>query len=156
MPAAKSAFKSAFAAAISNPAWVCFTWFGMTAGIALLETPLRFTAPSVTRAIGVDIGRIVFTALNKAELVALIILLIVVRASGRARTWWALCGVLALIVLLQSAWLLPALSARADIVIAGGEPPPSAVHAIYSTLELAKLVLLAAGGLYALGDRRPA
>lgn len=156
MSAAKSAFKSAFAAAILNPAWVCFTWFGMTAGIALLETPLRFTAPSVTRAIGVDIGRIVFTALNKAELVALIILLIVVRASGRARTWWALCGVLALIVLLQSAWLLPALSARADIVIAGGEPPPSAVHAIYSTLELAKLVLLAAGGLYALGDRRPA
>lgn len=150
VPAIKSVFKSA----VANPAWICFTWFGMTAGIALLETPLRFTAPSVTRAIGVEIGRIVFTALNKAELVALIILLIVVRTSGRSRTWWALCGALALIVLLQSAWLLPALSARADIVIAGGEPPPSALHGIYSTLELAKLVLLVGSGFYALGERR--
>jgi len=122
----------------------------MTAGISLLATPVRFTAPTVTRAIGLDVGRVVFTALNKAELVALIILLIVVRASGRARTWWAVCGVLALVVLLQSVWLLPALVERAALVVAGGEPPPSALHGIYSTLELAKLAILAGSGFYAL------
>ncbi len=147
---------SAFKSAISNPAWVCFTWFGMTAGISLLATPIRFTAPTVTRAIGLDIGRVVFTALNKAELVALIIFLIVVRASGRARQWWGIAGALALIVLLQSAWLLPLLAARAELVVAGGEPAPSSLHAIYSSLELAKLVLLAGAGFYALGEARRA
>jgi len=141
---------SAFKTAIANPAWVCFSWFGMTAGISLLATPVRFTAPTVTRAIGLDVGRVVFTALNKAELVALIILLIVVRASGRARSWWAICGVLALVVLLQSVWLLPALVERAALVVAGVEPPPSALHGIYSSLELAKLALLAGSGFYAL------
>jgi hypothetical protein len=143
-----------FKTAITNPAWVCFTWFGMTAGISLLATPLRFTAPTVTRAIGVDIGRVVFSALNKVELVALIIFLIVVRASGRARRWWAICGALALVVLLQSAWLLPLLAARAEMVVAGGELPPSALHAVYSSLELAKLALLAGAGFYALGETR--
>ncbi len=133
---------------------MCFTWFGMTAGISLLATPLRFTAPTVTRAIGLDIGRVVFSALNKAELVALIIFLIVVRASGRARQWWAVAGALALVVLLQSAWLLPLLVARAELVVAGGEPPPSSLHAIYSSLELAKLALLAGAGFYALAEAR--
>ena len=143
-----------FKTAITNPAWVCFTWFGMTAGISLLATPLRFTAPTVTRAIGLDIGRVVFAALNKVELVALIIFLIVVRTSGRARRWWAICGALALVVLLQSAWLLPLLAARAEMVVAGGEPPPSTLHAVYSSLELAKLALLAGAGFYALGETR--
>jgi hypothetical protein len=145
---------SAFRNALLNPAWVCFTWFGMTAGISLLATPVRFTAPTVTRAIGIDVGRVVFAALNKAELVALIILLIVVRLSGRARRWWAICGLLALIVLLQSTWLLPLLAERAAIVVAGGEPAPSAVHGIYSSLELAKLALLFGSGFYALSEAR--
>jgi hypothetical protein len=126
----------------------------MTAGIALLEAPLRFTAPSVTRAVAIDIGRIVFSALNKAELVALIILLIVVRVSGRARRWWAICGALVLVVLLQSAWLLPALADRAEVVVAGGELPPSPHHAIYAVLELAKLALLLGSGFYALAEGR--
>lgn len=139
-----------FKSAILHPAWVCFTWFGMTAGVSLLATPVRFTAPTVSRAVGLDIGRVVFTALNKAELVALIILLIVVRASGRARHWWAICGVLAFIVLIQSVWLLPELAARADMVVGGAEPPPSHLHATYSTLELAKLALLFGAGFFAL------
>jgi hypothetical protein len=138
---------------ISNPAWVCFTWLGMTAGISLLATPVRFTAPTVTRAIALDVGRVVFTALNKAELVALIILLIVVRTSGRARSWWPVCGALALIMLLQSVWLLPALAERASLIVAGIEPAPSSLHGIYASVELAKLALLASSGLYALKPR---
>jgi len=126
----------------------------MTAGISLLATPLRFTAPTVTRAIGLDIGRVVFTALNRAELVALILLLIVVRASGRATQWWAIGGALALIVIAQSVWLLPELAARADMVVAGTEPPASYLHAVYSSVELAKLALLLFGGFYALSQGR--
>ena len=85
-----------------------------------------------------DVGRVVFAALNKAEFLALVLLLVIVRASGRSASLWAWCSVLALIVLAQGAWLIPELASRTDIILAGGEPPPSYAHAVYSTLELAK------------------
>jgi hypothetical protein len=143
-----------FKRTLANPAWVCFTWFGMTAGISLLETPVKFTAPSITRAVALDVGRVVFTALNRAELVALIVLLLVVRLGGAARKWWLYCAVLVLIVLAQSAWLLPMLSERALLIASGVEPPASYLHAAYSTTELIKLVVLLVAGFTALHEGR--
>lgn len=125
----------------------------MTVGISMLATPVRFSAGSITRPVALDVGRVVFAALNKAELVALVLLLIVVRLSGRARKWWAFCGVLTLIVLAQGAWLIPELAARTDIILAGGEPPASHAHAIYSSLELLKIGLLLACGFTALAEQ---
>ncbi len=134
--------------ALLNPAWVCFTWVGMTVGVSMIATPVRFSAESITRPVALDVGRVVFAALNKAELLALVLLLIIVRVSGRSRTLWAWCGILALIVVAQGAWLIPELAARTDIILAGNEPPPSHAHAIYSTLELAKIaILVVVGGL---------
>lgn len=140
--------------AFKNPAWVCFTWFGMTAGVSLLATPLRFTANTITRPVALDVGQVVFAGLNKAELMALVALMIVVRVSGQARSMWAVCGVLAFIVIAQSAWLLPELALRTQMVIAGQEPPQSYVHAIYSTLELAKLGILFVTGFVALSEQK--
>jgi len=125
-----------------NPAWISFIWFGMTAGVSLLATPVRFSATTITRPIALDVGRVVFAALNKAEFVALIVLLIVIRVSGRIRNYIAVTGVLALILLTQAVWLLPELAARTDLIIAGVEPARSLAHAAYSVLELTKLVLL--------------
>lgn len=139
-------------ATLANPAWVCFIWFGMTAGISLLETPVKFTAPSITRAVALDVGRVVFTALNRVELVTLIILLVVVRTSGAARRWWFFCAVLVLIMLAQSAWLLPMLTERAQMIASGVEPPASYLHAAYSTTELIKLCILLVAGFTALGE----
>ena len=132
-----------------NPGWLCFVWFGMTAGISLLETPVKFTTPSLSREVALDVGRVVFSALNKAELVALILLLTLVRLSGKAREWWASCSLLVVIVLAQSVWLLPELSARAQMIMAGTEPAPSIAHGAYSTLELLKLGTLFYMGLRA-------
>jgi hypothetical protein len=128
--------------ALLNPAWVCFIWAGMTVGISMIATPVRFTAASITRPVALDVGRVVFAALNKAELLALILLLLIVRVSGRSRELWAWCGILILIVLAQGAWLIPELASRTDIIMAGGELPPSSAHAIYSSLELVKIGLL--------------
>lgn len=125
-----------------NPAWVCFLWVGITVGVSMIATPLRFTAATITRPVALDVGRVVFAALNKVELVALVLLLIVVRVAGETRRWWALCALLVLIVLLQGVWLIPELGARTDVIIAGGEPPDSYAHAIYSSLELLKIGLL--------------
>ena len=114
----------------------------MTIGVAMLATPVRFTAPTITRPIALDVGRVVFAALNKAELAALVLLMIVIRVSGRAAKLWAFAALLALIVIAQSAWLTPELAARTEIIINGGEPPASYAHAIYSSLELLKIGIL--------------
>lgn len=140
--------------ALLNPAWVCFTWVGMTIGVSMIATPVRFTATSITRPIALDVGRVVFAALNKAEFLALVLLLVIVRASNRTRELWAWCSVLVLIVLAQGAWLIPELAARTDIVLAGGNPAPSYAHAIYSSLELAKIGLLLFLGIRSLAERR--
>jgi hypothetical protein len=139
--------------ALLNPAWVCFTWAGLTIGVSLLATPARFAAETITRPVALDVGRVVFATLNKVEMGALVALLVVVRLSGRSRNLWAWCSALALIVVAQGVWLIPELSARPDIVVAGGTPPPSAAHAIYSTLELFKIGLLTVLGLRLLGER---
>jgi hypothetical protein len=138
--------------ALSNPGWICLTWFGMTAGVSLLAVPALFGATSTTRAVSLDVARAIFTALNKAELVALVLLLIVVRVSGHARRWWGAVSVLAFIFLLQTVWLLPELADRARMILGGTEPPPSIAHAAYSTLELVKLGLLLFLGLAAISQ----
>lgn len=116
----------------------------------MLATPARFAAPTVTREIALDVGRSVFAVLNSAELVALILLLFVVRLSHQTRQWWAISAVLALIVIMQSVWLLPELAERTQQIVAGSEPPPSIAHAAYSILELIKLGLLFVLGVAAL------
>jgi len=130
------------AGSLKNPAWVAFVWFGMTAGISLLETPVKFTAPTVTREVALDVGRVVFAALNQAEFVALILLLILVRISGLARQLLLVCGALAAIQIAQASWLLPELSERTQQIIEGAEPAASAAHATFSVLQLLKLSLL--------------
>ena len=129
-------------------------WVGMTVGVSMIATPVRFTAASITRPIALDVGRVVFAALNKAELAALLMLLIIVRVAGLARKWWAVCAFLALIVLAQGVWLIPELASRTDIIMAGLEPPPSYAHAIYSSLELIKIGLLLFLGFSALTEQR--
>jgi len=143
-----------FRNAFLNPAWVCFLWTGITVGISMIATPVRFTASSITRPVALDVGRVVFAALNKAELAALVLLLIIVRVAGLSRQWWIACAMLTLIVLAQGAWLIPELAARTDIIMAGGELPPSYAHAIYSSLELAKIGLLLYFGFSALAAKR--
>lgn len=135
---------------IRHPAWLAFVWFGMTAGISLLEAPVRFTAPALSREAALDVGRVVFAALNTAELAALILLLILVRAAGLARRLWAPCAALALILMAQSVWLLPELSERARQIVAGNEPAASMAHGLYATLEVVKLGLLLYTGFRAL------
>ena len=125
----------------------------MTIGVSMIATPVRFSAESITRPVALDVGRVVFAALNKAELLALVLLLVVVRVSGRSRNLWAWCSVLALIVVAQGAWLIPELAARTDIILAGREPPPSYAHAIYSSLELAKIGVLLFLGVRSLSER---
>ncbi|MDX1481220.1 MAG: hypothetical protein R3315_06065 [Woeseiaceae bacterium] len=141
MPPTRTRLKAVFDR-IRNPAWLCFLWAGLTAGISLLEAPVKFTAPTLTREVALDVGRVVFQALNRVELALLILLLVLVRVSDRTKDYWAWCAVLALIMIAQSAWLLPELSQRAESIVGGVEPGPSIAHGAYAVSEIAKLVTL--------------
>ena len=131
--------------ALTSPAGVAFAWFGMT-------------APAASREAAVDIGRLTFALLNKAEFVALILTLLFVRISQRAQTLWWVGALLALILLAQSLWLLPVLTEHAQAVVSGTAARNGAAiafhHGAYGVLELAKLALLLGLGFYTLA--RPA
>lgn len=141
MPDVSSTLKD-YAERLKNPAWISFVWFGLSAGISLLETPVKFTAPTVTREVALDVGRVVFEALNKAEFIALIVLMILVRISGRANRLILACSALALIQITQAVWLLPVLAERTQQIIEGIEPAWSPAHAAFSVLQLIKLAIL--------------
>ena len=51
-----------------------FIWIGLLGGISFLEAWLKFRAPEVTLSIGLGIGKLVFGALNKIELLLAILI----------------------------------------------------------------------------------
>jgi hypothetical protein len=128
---------------------VSFTWLGMVLAISFLEAPLKFRAPGVTVPLGLGIGRIVFRALNRVELLLLVAAVVAVALAPRP----ALVGVVAALVVLLGAQLglvRPALNRRSDRVLAGEELPRSRGHLVYVALEVAKVALLVAAGTAAL------
>jgi hypothetical protein len=126
-----------------------FGWAGMVAAISFLEAPLKFTAPHITVPLGVGIGRVVFHALNKAELLLSVVALV---SAGRlgvpSRVWLGLLTAV-LVLLVQTVWLLPALDVRAAALLAGTPPPPNSQHLLYIALEALKLLSLLATGVLA-------
>lgn len=138
-------------------AWV---WMGVVIGVSFLATPVKFTADTITRPVALDVGRVTFQALGYLEwALTLALVLLVWRefASGRRPSNRALVavGVVALAVVLQAVWLVPALSDRVASIIAGVEPPPSQLHNIYGVTEVAKVAALGLLGLWAEPARSP-
>lgn len=117
-------------------------WAGMVAGISFLEAPVKFTAPQVTLAIGLSIGRLVFGWLNKFELLFCLIVMAGLFYHRAAFRIWLPVLLLSVVLFVQTTWLLPALDARALQIIAGKIPGPSKLHLVYVTLEIFKLGLL--------------
>ena len=117
-------------------------WIGFLLAISFMEAPLKFQAPSVTLAIGLEIGQLVFQTLNKVEWVLLLMIILSLILSESNRRSKVLVSIVALILLIQTFYLLPELDRRAEMIIAGTEPPASNLHLLYVLLEIFKLVLL--------------
>lgn len=131
---------------------VCvFTWVGFVCGISFLEAWLKFRAPGVTLPIGLGIGRLVFGALNKVELVLAAAIVIDLLPSKAALSQWSWIGLPVALLLLQTVWLLPSLDARAELVIQNGPAPPSQLHFVYVAFEVVKVVTLAVFGIRLFG-----
>jgi hypothetical protein len=124
-----------------------FVWLGMVLAISFLEAPLKFRAPNVTLQIGLGIGRLVFRALNTVEVAfALVIGAIVVAGPTRAGIAVAIAVAVAALAI-QLIAVRPALTRRADRVLAGSEGPRSRAHYAYVVLEAVKVIGLIAAGI---------
>ncbi|WP_425414558.1 hypothetical protein [Pseudonocardia spinosispora] len=122
-----------------------FTWWGMVLAISGLEAPLKFRAPGITVPLGLGIGRLVFRALNIAELVwALLITvaLLVPPSEFHTGATSSLVLVLWLLLVVQLGFLRPKLDRRALALIAGETPPASRGHLVYIALEGLKIIVL--------------
>ena len=74
-----------------------------------------------------------------------VVLLIVVRPE---RPVLVVLGIVAVIVVVQSVYLLPLLDERALQIISGRHLPETSHHRFYVALEMAKLSCLGVGGVY--------
>lgn len=120
-----------------------FIWFGALGAISFMEAPLKFTAPNITLALGLGIGRIVFQTLNKIEIVlGLLLILSFVFVRPKRKIWLYLFGIIAIILFLETVWLLPVLDERAIQVINGTEPAGSSEHLIYIAFDAIKFISL--------------
>ncbi|MYA79882.1 MAG: hypothetical protein F4X39_05065 [Acidobacteriia bacterium] len=125
---------------------VLLLWAGILFGVSFLATPAKFSAPSLTLPVAVDVGRSTFAVLNQVELgCALLSLGLLLAGASRAFVVRLALGLAALGLLLETLWLLPALDERARIVIDSGTPPSSSLHDVYIGIDAAKLVALLLG-----------
>ncbi|MGW5921715.1 hypothetical protein ACWFPY_22240 [Nocardia fluminea] len=126
---------------------VVFVWLGMVSAISFLEAPLKFRAPNVTLVIGLGIGRLVFRALNIAEIVwaGVLVVTLLLGLPGTDATVAVTIAVLALAV--QVLVVRPRLTRRTDAVLAGLDAPRSRGHYVYIALEVVKTIALLVGGV---------
>ena len=124
--------------------FVPMLWVGMLVGISFLEAPLRFRAPGVTLTIGLGIGRLVFRALNAAEVALLAVLVGAVLVTRPDAPAGVLLAAAAGVLAVQLVGVRPPLNRRSDRVLAGEQLPRSKPHLAYVGLEVVKVVLLVA------------
>ncbi|MBK7440449.1 MAG: hypothetical protein IPI65_02675 [Bacteroidetes bacterium] len=131
-------------------ALICtFLWIGFVCAISFMEAWLKFRAPGINVPLGLGIGRLVFNALNKVELLfALVVIINIFYNTSEILKWQNLSFAFPLILLLiQTLWLLPALDTRAELHIQGQLLPPSNLHFYYVAMEIVKVVGLTFFGL---------
>ncbi len=129
---------------------VVFVWLGMVLAISFLEAPLKFRAPNVTLQIGLGIGRLVFRALNTAEVVLAIVVLVATIARPPSTGIAVALAIVFAALALQIGAVRPRLNRRSDRVLAGLSEegaPRSRGHYIYIGLEAVKVAALTAAGI---------
>jgi hypothetical protein len=135
----------------------------MVLAISFMEAPLKFHAPGVTLQVGLGIGRLVFRALNAAELVLSVVVLVALQFEPPPARVTVAILVAVVVLAVQLVAVRPWLTRRSDAVLAGGEgqdlsardlsaPRASARgrsrgHYVYVGLELIKAIALLVSGI---------
>jgi hypothetical protein len=128
-----------------------FVWLGMVLAISFLETPLKLRAPGVDLRTGLAIGRLVFRALNTAEIVlAAAVLTCLFTAATASAISAAVAGTA--ILLVQMFAVRPRLTQRSNRILAGAYAPRSNGHHVYIALEVGKVIALLTTGILLLSS----
>lgn len=116
-------------------------WSGCIVAISFMESWLKFRATGVTLPIGLSIGKLVFSALNKMEWLFAVVVAISYFFNNQQidTTTVVLFGLAVWLLIMQTFWLLPALDARANIVISGKTVASSSLHWYFVGVEVIKL-----------------
>lgn len=117
-------------------------WMGAIIAISFMEAPLKFQAPSITLAVGLEVGRLVFGALNKMEWGFMLLMVGSFFLTSASKKSLILSVLLLCLLLWQTFVLLPDLDQRALAIIDGDLPVPGNEHLFYVGAEIAKLALL--------------
>lgn len=127
-----------------------FFWVGFVCAISFMEAWLKFRVKGVTPAVGLSIGKKVFTALNLMEWMFLLLyaaLFLSVRNYGLEVLTYLFVFIV-LILVIQTFFLLPRLNKRVDSIVQGISIEKSLLHVYYVSLELIKVILLTILGFY--------
>lgn len=130
-----------------------FIWLGMVLAISFLEAPLKFRVPGVSLTVGLSIGRAVFRALNRVELVLVVVIAGCLAAGSPSLRAVVLLALAGAALLFQLAVIRPVLARRSDKVLAGVVPEDAARsngHLWYVVTEVLKALALAVGGAFLL------
>jgi hypothetical protein len=132
--------------AIRVAAAATLIWLGMVLAISFLEAPLKFRAKGLELPVGLAIGRIVFRALNIAEVIWAVVIAVCLTIAGPSGPVLVLATVTAVLLAVQLLVVRPRLNRRSARVLAGQEAPRSRAHHAYIGLEALKLAALVALG----------
>lgn len=125
-------------------------WAGLIGGISFLEAPLKFQAPGITIPLGLGIGQLVFQALNKIEIVLVIIILGSSLPAPLKNSRSILLFSVTILLMVDTFWLLPILDERTKLVLAGNAPIKSYHHILYIIIDALKFLSLIVLGFLSL------
>jgi len=126
---------------------IALIWSGMILGISFFEAWVKFRTPSLTKEVGLDVGRTVFSAFHFAQCLFLGMLALVFLAQPI----WAQGIILLSIFLLlgsQILWVFPKLCSDVDLIRSGKPAQHPRFHLLYGLMEVLKFLSLLLGALY--------
>ena len=132
--------------AIRVAAAATLVWLGMVLAISFLEAPLKFRAEGLELRVGLAIGRIVFRALNIAEVIWAVVIAVCLTIAGPSGPLVVIAALTAVLLAIQLLLVRPRLNRRSARVLAGQDAPRSRAHHAYLGLEALKLAALVALG----------
>lgn len=127
-------------------------WLGMVSAISFMEAPLKFRAPGLALPVGLAIGRIVFRALNTAEVGWAVLIAVALSIHAPSIPATLAAGIAIALLAVQLGVVRPRLNHRSDRVLAGADVPRSASHHAYIALEVSKAIALIVLGAWLLTD----
>lgn len=127
-----------------------FLWIGFVAAISFMESWLKFQVKELTLKVGLSIGKKVFGALNKVEIVITIGILLIFFFNTLFFSLYAqiLLFLAVFLLFLQTVWLLPTLNQRVQLLLSDKKPGKSWFHTVYVGTEVGKMACLILLGIH--------